>query len=341
MLGIEELHVLLEKEYNLQAEKINPVAQDAYRIKTEQGYFQLSRIMMKPKSLVFAYSVCQQLQERGLTQLPTFRVTQSGKPYFEAEGRYWILTQWVTGRKPELHQLKDVEEVTRALARLHCDLHGITSLEGGKGKKEWKKWGELVQRGKGIYEAYRKSLEEKASLTDFDQMVVERGREIDERLARVTQLVFSKSCQRLIKDEGEARAITYHTVKEKELLLGMDGQVYFTQPMRMCYDLRVKDLGKWLKRLIKKGAILEEMVPKVLSWYQAERPLSRGEKEWLLAYLLYPTKLLKMIERYFLKKKNWPEVGYVRKLRKAFQVADRELLAYQEVLIFFDGLEEE
>lgn len=340
MLGIPELKAMVEKEYSLDVKKINLVDKNAYRVEADQGYFRLSCVLMKPKKLLFAYSISQGLQERGYRDFPIFCLNRDGKSYCKEEGRYWILTEWVNGRNPELHQLKDVEQVTRSLARLHRELHGITFLEGGKGKKDWEKWQEEMQREKKIYDTYLKSLDVKEVLTDFDQMILKKGREMDERLARVNQLAFSRSCQQLIRDEKEIRSIAYHLMKEKEMLLGLDGQIHFIQPFHMCYDLRVKDLGKWIKRLVKKGAILEEMVPKVISWYEAERPLSRGEKNWLLAYLLYPTKLLKMIERYYLNQKNWPEVGYVRKLRKALQVADRELLAYRELLLLFDGLEE-
>lgn len=340
MLGNPELKAMVEKEYSLDVKNINLVAKDTYRVEADQGYFRLSRVMVKPKKLLFAHSISQGLLERGEQIIPLFFLNQAGLPYCELGGRYWILNEWVNGRNPELHQLKEVEQVTRSLARLHRWLYGIRLFEGSKGKKDWEKWQREMQRGKKIYDTYLKSLDEKKVLTDFDQMILKKSQEMNERLNRVSQLALSKSCQQLIKDEKEFRSIAYHMMKEKDMLLGLDGQIHFMQPFHMCYDLRVKDLGQWLKRLVKKGAILEEMVPKVISWYEAERPLSRGEKDWLLAYLLYPTKLLKMIERYYLKQKNWPEVGYVRKLRKALQVADRELLAYREMLLLFDELEE-
>ncbi|AZR73770.1 hypothetical protein BBF96_10460 [Anoxybacter fermentans] len=344
MFNLDQLKEVIEKNYPFKVIGITPVKGDQYRVETDQGYRRLARVQIKSSKLIFVYSVVTELRERGMNQVPVIYQTNEGRPNIQTEHSNWVLMDWVNGRTPELNVISDVKQITQDLALLHKYMSGISLESNGKGKEDWSKWPERLIEGRRIFNFYMEKIKSKSgSLSDFDQMFLKESLLLKERIEKAMELALSLSCQHLIQKEKNERSVTYHQMKEKEFLIGLDSRTYFINPLKVHYDLRVKDLGKWIKRLVKKVSskrVLKRVIPQVINWYEEERSLSRGEKVWLLSYLLYPSKVVKMIDRYQLRKKNWSEEGYVRKLRKALEGAAREMKVYQEILKMFKGMEE-
>jgi hypothetical protein len=218
---------------------------------------------------------------------------------------------------------------------MHRYMEGFSPPVGGKGGHEWREWPELVVQGRDLLEFYTKWVMQQSVLSEFDQMLVEANDLLQQRIEQAAVLALSRSCQQMIVTEQEERSMALRDVKENEMLLGFDGRIYFVHPLTLHYDVRVKDLGRWLRRLAKKHPTDPVLLPRVVGWYEEERPLSRGEKEWLLSYLLYPIRVMKILERYVLRKRHWTEEGYIQKLGKALAGAEWEMAAYRVVAAYF------
>lgn len=342
MMLVPEMKARLEEEYPLQVKEVTVEAPHLYRVRMEQGEGRLVRVGIKPSQLIVAYTVVDHLRERGFLQMLQIMLTRSGEPYFEYANRYWILMEWVAGRQPELTRLGDVERVTRELARMHRYMAGMYPPIGEKGAQGWDDWPETVIQGRNLLELYTHRVLRQSIRSEFDQILVQAREVLLERMNRAVELAHSLSCRQMMLTEREERSFALQQVKEKELLLGFDGRIYLVQPWNVQYDVRVKDLGRWLKRLMKEHLSYQDQIPQVMAWYEEERPLSRGEREWLLSYLLYPARVMKILERYILRKRRWTEEGYVQKLREALRGVEREMKAYIGVAEYFfgDGLTE-
>lgn len=340
MITTQGIKGYLEANYPMTVVGITPVTRNLFRVQTGNGYQRLARIHTKPSQLIFAYSAATMLRDRGFERVLHIYLTKEGQPFFEAEHSYWVLMDWVDGRNPEVRKSGDVEQVTRDLARLHRYMMGILPAAGGKSGNKWQDWPEKMMEGRKILQAYLKRARRSLAPSDFDKLLMKDNEDLAERIEQSLQFAMSLTCQQLMQDERNERAVAYQAIKEKEFLLGFDGRIYFLNPLKVEYDLRVKDLGDWIKRIVKKSPEYQALIPKVIQWYEEERPLSRGEKVWLLSYLLYPAKLVKIIERYMLKKKRWAEEGYVRKLRKSLELSAREMEAYYIAADCFHEVEE-
>lgn len=329
-----QLKELLEKHYSLEVVRAFPVTRDLFRVETTDGLRRLTRVRTKPSRLIFAYSAVSVLRERGFDQMLKIELTRTGEAYFLAENSYWVMMNWVEGRVPELERLADVEQITRDLARLHHFLAGILPINGEVSGKEWSKWPEKLSSGQKHWQSYLRKLKPE-DLSDFDRMALDKKDWLQERIDRAAELVGSVNSQQALQSERELMALVYSQMKEKHFLLGFDGRVYFVDPFDVRYSLRVRDLARWVKRVAKNFPDHTEVILKVVRWYEEERPLSRGERQMLLADLVYPAGVLKVIKRYSDKKKRWPEEGYARKLRRTFCSSMREFELYQALAAEF------
>lgn len=339
MMTVVEMKERLLEEYPLQIQEIREVTSRLYRVRAEEGEWRLVQVHVKPSKVIFAYTVVNHLTERGFAQVLQIGLTREGEPYFEYANRYWILLEWVQGSQPELMRLDEVECVTRELARMHRYMAGVYLEGAGKGKAAWTEWPETVVQGRNLLEIYMRRVLRQPLSSEFDRILVQARERLQERMDRAVELTHSPSCQQMIMTEQEERSMAWRWVREKEMLLGFDGRIYFTNPFQVHYDVRVKDLGRWIKRFIRKNPDFRTLLPRVLGWYEDERPLSRGEKEWLLSYLLYPGRVVKILERYVLRKRHWAEEGYVQKLQKALTGAAKEMDAYRVMARYFDHAE--
>ena len=345
---------LLEANYSVEVLDVVAVNRDLFRVETREGndcgdtvgvwedgkmrfchsIRRLVRVHTKPSHLIFAYSAVSVLRDRGFDQVLKIHLTRNEEPFFLAENSYWVLMDWVDGREVDLKMLTDIEEITRDLARAHHYLTGILAVEGEPSGKEWFRWPEKLASGQKHWQKYLNKLNPEAT-NDFDQMVLANQTILDERINQAIGLAYSFPCQKMFQNEKEVMALVYAQMKERHFLLGFDGRVYFVAPFEMRYDIRVKDLSRWLKRIARTFDDYAQIVPRVLHWYEEERPLSYGEQALLLADFLYPAKVLKIIKRYSEKKKHWPLESYTRKLRRALKSANREYELSQQLAQIF------
>lgn len=338
MVEIKKLKDMIEKNYPLKVNRIYPEKDNNYKVETDQGYRQLIPIRAKGKKIKFIESLITTLQKKGFKQIPELYLTKENTSFVKDDYTNWILFEWISGKTPDIDSKEVVEKITRSLARLH---QMTVEIDGdGKGKKEWTKWPKKLMEERREFYQYLMKVEKAGDLSDFDQMMVEKSEMIKRRLDLSKKWVFSLGSQNLINSERDNLAVTYHKMKEKELLVDLYGEIYFNNPVKMRYDIRVEDLITWIERLIKKVGKIH-LIRDVVNWYSEERPLTRGEKEYLLSRLVYPKKVIKMVKRYHHDKKNWPEEGYVRKLSKALKRAEGEMKVYQELLKLFNELEEQ
>lgn len=324
----QQLKELLQANYAVEVVQVFPVTRDLFRVETKEGLRRLTRVRKKPSRLIFAYSAVSVLRERGFDQMLKIELTRDGEAYFQAENSYWVMMNWVDGRVPELERLSDVEQITRDLAKLHHVLSGILPINGEVSGKEWSKWPERLTQGQKHWQSYLRKIKPE-NLSDFDQMALEKKDWLQMRIDRAAELASSLYCQKAMQTERDLMALAYSQMKEKHFLLGFDGRVYFVDPFDVRYSLRVRDLARWMKRVAKNFPEHAEVILKVMHWYEEERPLSVGERQMLLADLVFPAGLLKVIKRYSERKKRWPEEGYTRKLRRTLRSSLREFELYQ------------
>ncbi|MCK4260125.1 MAG: hypothetical protein KAX49_14190 [Halanaerobiales bacterium] len=337
MVGPDQLKEVLGNNYSMQVFGIVPLDRDLYRIETDQGFKRLVRVQRKASRIRFSHSVIEALKDQGEEKLPVLTLTKTDEPYFKLENSNWIVLDWVNGRKPDLNKIQDIEQITRDLAKLHKNMNGVLPKGGSKVREKWDHWSKDVLHDLKFFKLFIAKIEKESSYSDFEEMILKNNEMIIQRLQQAKSLAYSKKCQKLIKKERKELGMIYQRINEKDLLFGFDGRIYFINPLWISYDVRVKDLGKWMERLIKKRPSLGKDIDQVVTWYEEERELNLGEKNWLLAFIIYPTKIMKVIERYYLHKKSWPEEGFVRKLRKALKVAEKEMEVYERLLIKFEG----
>lgn len=340
MFNFDELKRILEDGYSFQVLEIKPIKRDIYQLKTDCGYWRLIRVRLKPSKLNFAQSVTEALKQRDYHQLAQIYLTKNRQSYIEADYSFWVLSDWFNGREVNLHNLYEIELVTRGLAKLHSTLKEVGVGKKAKKTKGWNKWPETVLTSQKFFEAYLEKLARADTLTDFEQMVWDNSSSICHNIRFASRFASSKPCQQLIEEEAGQMSLIYRLMREDQIILGFDERVYFINPLKIQYDVRVKDLAIWIKRLAKKAITPKQTILQVIEWYAKERALSLGEEAWLSSYLYYPEKVFKVIDRYSGQKKAWPEEGYLRKLRKCLAKQKKEINIYQEMIQKFNRLED-
>lgn len=340
MPNLDELNTILHDNYPLQILKITPIKGDLFQLHTDCGYKRLTRVRLKPPKLNFAQSVVKDLRKIDYRQLAQIYPTESGQAYFSADYSHWILSDWINGRQINLGNWHELELVTRGLAKLHSALKQTGLGKVKKRKNSWNKWPEIVLSGQKFFRFYLQEIKRSRPLNDFQQVVLDHSTALEETIRSAAKYAYSRPCQDLIKREAEQQSLIYRLMREDQIWIDLAEQIYFINPLKMEYDVQVKDLAIWIKRIAKKTSAPQKTITQVIQWYNQERGLSSGEEAWLSSYLFYPEKVLKVIERYYSQKKAWPEEGYLRKLQKYLIKQQREIDIYQQTIKMFNRLED-
>ena len=84
-------------------------------------------------------------------------------------------------------------------------------------------------------------------------------------------------------------------------------------------DLRVYDLGRFLRSLVSRNQWSWELGQEILDTYSTLRPLSPEEKHVLIAFLTFPRTYWLYAGRYYRNDKNYHEKDILRKFKQCLE----------------------
>lgn len=286
-----------------------------YKIHTSNGYTLLKRLSSKHDKICDMINKIQTLVNKQYNT-PKIIKAYSGKHYVEYEGYYYILFDYIQGRKPDYGNEYDLKLLVTGIAEMHL----CSEQDCGKNDN-------ILRNNINKYETSKEEM-----LAIFD--------EINQKsLKNEFDITFSSSLQSIIElynrsndymnmllnnaDENEIQNVICHndyvagntTIDEK-------GKLYVFDMDSLNVGIGVKDIRKLCNKIMKErnnGWDLR-ILKNIYTVYSRVRNMSRKEIIYLLMELEFPHLFIEQVFKYYRNSEaNWTFDKYLSNLKKAIK----------------------
>lgn len=265
-------------------------------LNTSRGPFQLARADQDDGTLIFLFSAGQHLKAKGFQQFVSIYQSKDAFPYIRYHGQTFVLQDEVRG-EPFTFTPENIRKALETMARFHVAARGFNPMPGSEFKVSWGKWPDRCFAE--VNELVKQKLELKDRRIDsFDNKFWEQVDRLIERGLMAWQRFNHEDYRKVLKSEMEAKAFNLHSFKAENLTL-IDGEVVIKSMDRARFELQVYDLAFFLDEILQNTEIPAAEVADYVQYYLKIRPLSREEREALLAFLFYPKGLYRLIRHHY------------------------------------------
>lgn len=267
---------------------------------TSEGPFSVTRTERDEGFLIFLFSAQQHLKANGFHRFVAIHQSKDAYPYFKYRGQKMILEDRVQG-EPFTYTPENIRLGMETLAEFHKAARGLNPMPGSEFKVTWGKWPDRCFAEVNDLVKQKLLLKEKRS-SSFDERFWEQVDHLIERGLMAWQRFNHEDYRKVLKEEMEARAFNLHSYKAEHLQV-VDGEVVIKNMERIRFEVQVYDLALFLDEILRETNMSPKEVAGFVKHYTRVRPLSREEHEALIAFLLYPKGLYRLIRHYYMNRR--------------------------------------
>lgn len=269
---------------------------ESIRVDTTEGQYELIPTDRDEGFLIFLFSAQKHLQENGFDKfLPIYQSIEA-YPYIKYRRQLLVLRDYVSGEK-FTYTPENIIKGMETLAEFHKAARGLNPMPGSEFTVSWGKWpdrcfqeiNELVKQ---------KLLIKDKKMRDFDARFWEQVDRLIERGLMAWQRFNHENYRKVLKQEMGAKGINLHSFKAGKLQV-VDGEVIIADMDRVRFELQVYDLAFFLDEILRETDLPVEEVAGFVQYYTKIRPITPEEWEAMIAFLLYPKGLYRLIRHYY------------------------------------------
>ncbi len=304
--------------------------QDVFRVKTADEVYVLKPLNKSRRRARYIGTLTEFLSAgRGDDPLtPRLLRTKSGNVMAsETSRRHWILCEWINGRTCEWDHLGDVLHSTRALARFHSLARG-KELGPGEGPREyWHTWPATFADRKAEIEACLAEARRRVMTgngTGFDHMVLARGRRQLGYAERALDVLARSEYASLCKRYQRLRQVVHGDPAGRNFVVTEYGRTRIIDLETTRMDLPAADIAKLTRRALKNNKWRLDAARQILAAYRSVLPVEPAMMPVIWAFLAFPTKFYRDVERYYNQRPGWSYRRHIHKLTKHHRQDDRK-----------------
>lgn len=315
MSRFEDIYPLLS-EYDMFAQMIEVVKEpNVYKALTPYGTFACKRTDAPHGRLRYVSGMLRHLQRRGWEGAVPIAYTKYDEPFVVRDRSTYYLSPWHQGKQEESSNASAwVKPSIERLAELHLytqnyrydDPRQVEPLIDSL-LNRWTLWLEGMER-------HRSNAESLSYPSPFDVVFMANHGYINEMAMTAIQAL--RNWREAHETYAHFRLSLIHgNPHPSHFLFDKDGKVRLVNFDRAVFDTPVRDLTMFYRSYFFTLGD-EETASSLLRDYSTIFPLQPDEAELLSAFLLYPERIMRDIETYYGKKREWNELAAVRKLER-------------------------
>lgn len=263
---------------------------------TSRGKLKLGPTELEEGFLNFLLAAQQHLWAKGFTDFAVIHPSKEATAFIKYHGQVMVLEDQAEGEE-FTYTRENIARGMETLARFHIAARGIEPLPGSKFKITWGKWPDRCF--KEVNDLVRqKILLKNRRLSGFDAKFAEHADQLIERGLIAWQHFNHENYRKMLRQEMEVRAFNLHNFKAGNLKV-QDGRVIIADMNRIRFEVQIYDLAHFLDEILEKSDLSVEEIADLTQYYSQIRPWSAEEHEALIAFLLYPKGLFRLIRHYY------------------------------------------
>lgn len=307
-------------KYNIDVNSTRKV-RGAVLCDTTQGVFLLREVTAPVARILALCELYEYLKSQGYSKVDDLIVNENGEYVTGSEdGKNYAVRRWYPARECDLRKPSELLLASGNLAKLHKIMHmdvSDTVNTETLGEEYERHNRELRKVRKFVRAMTAKGEFELAFLKHFDEMY---------QWTQVAEDVFLESgYEKLRRRSRDEHALVhgeynYHNILMKnEERHGTSELVATVNFDKFRQDIQVEDLYYFLRKVMEKHGWKERLGDGMLNAYNAIKPLSKEETEYLKLRFLYPEKFWKIANTYYHSNKAWIPEKNIEKLHVAIR----------------------
>ncbi|AZR74900.1 hypothetical protein BBF96_10475 [Anoxybacter fermentans] len=307
----------IEKIYGIHIFSIQPI-RDIYRLKTDQGKLCLKEIDYKLKKFLFIYYAMEHLINRGFHQLPAFVHTLTGDPYFSYNDRIFFISEWIDGRESDFKNPADLDLALITLAKMHRASIGFRPPSHVKVKSRLGIWPKRFHKRISDLKKFKEIALQKVEPSTFDKYYLKHVDKIIQEGEKALQLLEKSAYNELVKQAKKDGSFCHNDFVYHNVLIDDSIPAAYIIDFDYCrFDLRIYDIARLIRRIIKDKEFKEDLLDIILYSYNSEYPLLKEEYPVLAAFLQFPQRFWRIADRYYHQKCDWSDEKFHSHLKRA------------------------
>ncbi len=305
------IHAHVWKEYDIDT-KDYEVFKSVIRIRTSQGDFALRKAQVSREQMIRMSEVVQYLRNHSF-HVPKIIPNKYGDLFVPTESGMVYLTKWVMGGPLLLNHQAHLLSMAKGMANMHQLGFSFTPTHSNYHYLSEETIRDTWNQRIGWLQKYSKKLKRKGNLTTFEHVLLSYLPFIQEwasdAVVQLQQwLIEYHSFQQLRK------TISHGRIHHRNVLLTDYQKLLFLDFHYLSLDSPVRDLAGFIRKYI----LNKEHRTWASQWikaYESIVPLNKQEKKLLAIYLMFPERLITLIQNYEKKSKDWTSEIYLAKLQ--------------------------
>ena len=304
-----------------------------WKITTSQGDFCLKVLTYGPDKFAYVYHVMQHLIDNGFTRIPGVVHTLAGEPSFCWNEQIYFVSHWITGRESNLKNFVDLEMALLALGEMHRASLGLKLPKGVKQKSRVDSWPQRFKSRMADLEEFKKIALSKAKPSVVDRYFLKHVDENIEDCKLALQLLDCPEYYRIAKETKKAGLFCHNDYAYHNVMINdAEPAAYIIDFDYARNDLRVYDLARMVKRVVKEKRGQKDLLDIVLSTYNASYPLEKDEYRLLAAFMQFPQRFWRISDRYYNTKRKWSDKKFYTRLKHGYRRQRHQKLLVKEIL---------
>lgn len=198
--------------------------------------------------------------------------------------------------------VREIQPSPADLGRTLAEFHQATAdLSGDKLFKPYTStgsWRSMWKKRIRALEEYRDMLEDSRVITPFDQVVLTLFSYVHHLGQTALHYLTFAEYDKVWKETHTQGKVAYQNFEDGYFLFDDRGRRYLAGEYNWVLDIRVRDVGQWLKGKLRTTGWNPDEFFSFLDGYNQVAPLTENEYRLVYALVMYPGRLLRQVEEY-------------------------------------------
>lgn len=297
MINIDWIKNIIASWYGLEVTQIYRI-RAAWRVETSSGPKCFKQVDEFRTKVNFVASAIQYLIDHGFNYtVPLIKTVFDTYVALPPEGVFY-LTDWIPGREGDLTNPEDVRAAAKVLAKLHKASRGFTVPEGLKARETW---GDLpadwnFRRRK--LEKYKETASQNP-LDSFNQLFLEWFDPYLQRSNQAGEILNSCDYPGLVQAAQRDGCLCHKDFTYHNFIIDSQNNLNVIDFDYCALEITAYDLGRFIRIVGKSTEWQLSIVETVLQAYHRELPLNQDEIVFILAFLHFPQRFWRIVDRHF------------------------------------------
>lgn len=298
-----------------------------YKVTNNNKSYALKKVYYSLEDLLYVYSAMEWLSRNNIN-VPKFIHTNTSGRYVEYNNMLFVLTPWIAGYKCDFDNPTHLFNSCTTLGKMHARSTNFIPIIGSSNRESLgdyyiyalKHFEQFIKCSAFAYINQDKF--SKKFLSTYDNNL---------KLAELSLYIASS-----INNNNLSISLCHGDYVNKNILFDKNNETYIIDFDKCKKDYCAHDLSYFLRRLLKRDNTNwnVELTTSLIQYYNSEKKLTTDDIKYIISYLIFPQKCLKIAKDYYKALENKKEIDinlYISLLNKCNKNLTNQIIFSKEI----------